>query len=63
MDSIAKAKERGVHFGRKLALTPEQVAEIKSVRQLGETVPEIIRQTNLSKASVYRALSGYCTIP
>ena len=58
MDGIAKAKERGIHFGRKPELTPEKVAEIKSLRQSGVTVPEIIRQTNLSKASVYRALGG-----
>jgi DNA invertase Pin-like site-specific DNA recombinase len=54
MDGIAKAKERGVHFGRRLELTPEKVAEIKSLRQSGRTVPEIIRQTSLSKATVYR---------
>ena len=58
MDGIAKAKERGVHFGRKLELTPEKVAEIRSLRQSGITVPEIIRQTNLSKASVYRAMNA-----
>ena len=39
-------------------LTPDRVAEIKSMRQFGVTVPEIIRQTNLSKASIYRALGG-----
>jgi DNA invertase Pin-like site-specific DNA recombinase len=53
-----KAKERGVHFGRKLELTPEKVAEIKALRQSGNTVPEIMRETNLSKATVYRALSS-----
>ena len=57
MDGIAKAKERGVHFGRKLELTPEKVTEIKALRQSGRTVPEIIRQTSLSKATVYRALA------
>ena len=31
MDGIAKAKERGVHFGRKPELTPERVAEIKVI--------------------------------
>src|SRR5262245_46450406 len=56
-DGIAKAKERGVHFGRKLELTPEKIAEIKDLRQSGITVPEIMRQTNLSKATVYRALA------
>ena len=57
MDGIAKAKERGVHFGRKLELTAEKVAEIKSLRQSGITVPEIMHKTNLSKATVYRALA------
>src|SRR5262249_34318620 len=56
MDGIAKAKERGVHFGRRLELTSEKIAEIKSLRRSGITVPEM-RQTNLSKATVYRALA------
>src|SRR6188474_228076 len=43
MDGIAKTKEKGIHFGRKLELTPEKVAEIKSLRQLGKTVPDIMR--------------------
>jgi DNA invertase Pin-like site-specific DNA recombinase len=57
MDGIAKAKERGVHFGRKLELTAEKIAEIKSLRQSGIRVPEIMHKTNLSKATVYRALA------
>jgi len=32
MDGIAKAKERGIKFGRKLDLTRERVAEIRSLR-------------------------------
>jgi DNA invertase Pin-like site-specific DNA recombinase len=56
MDGIAKAKERGVKFGRKLELTPDRVQEIRSLREAGSTVPEIMRRTELSKASVYRAL-------
>src|SRR5262249_42978127 len=35
---IAKAKERGIHFGRKRELTAEKIAEIKSLRQSGITV-------------------------
>jgi DNA invertase Pin-like site-specific DNA recombinase len=58
VDGIAKAKDRGVKFGRKRELTPEKVAEIKGLRKSGDTVPEIIRQTGFSKASVYRALAG-----
>ena len=57
MDGIAKAKERGIKFGRKLDLTPERVAEIRSLRAAGTTVPDIIRKVGLSKATVYRALA------
>ena len=58
MDGIAKAKQRGVKFGRKPELTPEKVARIKKLRKAGTTVPDIMREIKLSKASVYRALSG-----
>jgi DNA invertase Pin-like site-specific DNA recombinase len=56
MDGIKKAQERGVRFGRKPRLVPEKVKQIRELRAAGTTVPEIIRQTGLSKASVYRAL-------
>jgi DNA invertase Pin-like site-specific DNA recombinase len=56
MDGIAKAKERGVKFGRKRQLTPKRIDEIRASRKAGTTVPDIIRQTRLSKASIYRAL-------
>ena len=57
MDGIAKAKERGVKFGRKPELTDDKVTDIKALRGGGMTVPDIIRKTKLSKASVYRALN------
>lgn len=57
MDRVAKAKAQGVKFGRRPELTPERVAQIRSLRKSGATVPDIMRQTHLSKASVYRALS------
>src|SRR4029078_5977671 len=56
MDGIAKAKERGVHFGRKPQLLPNLVKEIQSFRAEGITRPQIMRQTKLSRASIYRAL-------
>ena len=56
MDGIAKAKERGVHFGRKRELTPNRIAQIKALKLRSQTVPAIIRDVGLSKASVYRAL-------
>lgn len=55
-DGIAKAQERGVRFGRKPLFVTDSVREIGKLRKVGRTVPEIMRQTNLSKASVYRAL-------
>lgn len=58
MDGIAKAKERGTKFGRKPALTPDVVSSIKTMRDDGQTVPAIMKETGLSKATVYRALAG-----
>ena len=57
MDGIAKARERGVKFGRKRELTDETIAEVKSLREAGNTVPAIMREIGLSKSSIYRALS------
>ena len=57
LDGIAKAKDRGVKFGRKPVLTLPVVEAIRTLRADGTTVPEIMRRTSLSKASVYRALA------
>jgi len=57
-DGINKAKAEGVRFGPKPLLTTDVVKKIKELRAHGATVPEIIRRTKLSKASVYRALSA-----
>ena len=56
MDGIAKSRNRGVKFGRKPQLLPDLVKEIQSLRAEGITVPQIMRQTKLSRASIYRAL-------
>ena len=58
MDGIKNARERGVRFGRKPLLVAETICRVKKLRKAGETVPGIMRQTSLSKASVYRALSA-----
>jgi DNA invertase Pin-like site-specific DNA recombinase len=57
-DGINKAKAEGVRFGPKPLLTLEVVQKIKELRADGVTVPEIMRHTKLSKASVYRALNA-----
>ena len=56
-DGINKAKAEGVRFGPKPLLTEQVVGKIKQLRAEGLTVPEIMRRTKLSKASVYRALA------
>jgi DNA invertase Pin-like site-specific DNA recombinase len=57
-DGINKAKAEGVRFGPKPLLTREVVQKIEQLRADGATVPEIMRRTKLSKASVYRALKA-----
>ncbi len=44
MDGIAKARERGLRFGRKCQLTPKRIDETRTLREAGTTVPDIIRQ-------------------
>jgi DNA invertase Pin-like site-specific DNA recombinase len=58
MDGIRKAHERGVRFGRKPLLVSQTIQQVRKLRKAGKTVPEIMRQTDLSKASVYRALGA-----
>ena len=58
MDGTAKAKDRGVKFGRKRELTDDRVKEIRGLRESGETVATIIKRTGFSKASIYRALGA-----
>jgi DNA invertase Pin-like site-specific DNA recombinase len=55
-DGIQKAKERGVQFGKKKKLGPQQIAELQSRRQKGELIKTLMKDYDLSKASVYRYL-------
>ena len=55
-DGINTAKAEGVRFGPKPILTLPVIEKVKALRADGATVPEIMRRTKLSKASVYRAL-------
>jgi DNA invertase Pin-like site-specific DNA recombinase len=56
MEGIAKAKERGVAFGRQPKLTDEQVRELRQRRDQGILIKELMAAYGLSKASVYRLL-------
>lgn len=57
MEGIAKAKERGVAFGRKKQLTEEDVKALKAEREQGILIKDLMRKYRLSKATVYRYLS------
>ena len=56
LDGIAKAKENGVHFGRKAKLTDDQIEEMQSKRADGVLIKELMSEYKLSKASIYRLL-------
>ena len=57
MDGIQKAKTRGVHFGPKKRLTPEQVTELRQRRAQGDLIKTLMQAYGLSKTSVYRYLA------
>ena len=57
LEGIAKAKQRGVAFGRKHKLTKQQIIEIKQLRHNGTLIKQLMQQFQLSKSSVYRYLS------
>ncbi len=57
MEGIAKAKERGVHFGRKKQLSDRDIADLKTARSEGVLIKDLMQKYRLSKASIYRYLS------
>jgi DNA invertase Pin-like site-specific DNA recombinase len=57
MDGIQKAKERGVQFGRKKSLTEGQTAELRRRRNEGELIKTLMKDYDISKATVYRYLN------
>ena len=57
IDGINKAKERGVAFGRKRKIIPQQIEELRARRKEGVLIKTLMADYNLSKASVYRYLN------
>ena len=55
-EGIQKAKERGIAFGRKRTITDEQIFELREKRTSGVLIKTLMKNYNLSKASVYRYL-------
>ena len=58
MDGIQKAKARGVRLGRSKNLTEEQCLELRQRRAEGALIKTLMKDYQLSKASVYRYLDG-----
>lgn len=58
LDGIAKAKTNGVKFGAKTKLTDEQLTQMKSERESGVLIKDLMSKYKLSKASIYRLLSA-----
>lgn len=59
MEGIEKAKENGVKFGRQALLSDTQVAEMRTKRDSGVLIKNLMSEYGLSKASVYRLLRGH----
>lgn len=58
VEGIAKAKERGIAFGRQAKLSDEQVAELRARRDSGELIRDLMASYALSKTTVYRLLGS-----
>ena len=56
-EGIRKAKERGVKLGKKKKLTNEQIAELQTKRSEGVLIKTLMKDYDISKASVYRYLA------
>lgn len=57
MDGIKKAKDRGIQFGKRPALTADQIAELREKRKRGTLIRELMAEYSLSKATIYRYLA------
>ena len=57
-EGIALAKKAGKYKGRKPALSPEQVAEIKQRTLAGESKAALAREFEVTRPTVYRALKN-----
>ena len=56
MEGIYKAKQCGVSFGRQKKLSDIQIQDLKEKREQGILIKDLMKEYELSKASVYRYL-------
>ncbi len=55
-EGIALAKQRGAYKGRKRALSPERVAELRQRIATGESKAALARAYSISRETLYQAL-------
>lgn len=55
-EGIALAKARGVYTGRKLILSPDQIADLKQRVEQGVPKAKVARDFNISRETVYQYL-------
>lgn len=57
LDGITMAKQKGVKFGRKAALAPDQIGKIRRLRDdESYTISQLQERFHVARATVYRAL-------
>jgi DNA invertase Pin-like site-specific DNA recombinase len=54
---VKAAQRRGVKFGRKPKLTPQQIKHARQLRDQGETAQAIAAVLNVHRATIYRILA------
>lgn len=59
---ISRAKAQGKYRGR-APTARAKAADIRRLKADGRTIPEIVRETGVSRASVYRALNEVSALP
>ena len=52
MDGIKKAKDRGVQFEKRPALTENQSIELREKRARGSLIKDLMAEYSLSKATI-----------
>ena len=52
------ARLRGRHTGRPPKLSPDQIRQVRALRESGESISDLVRSFSVSRASIYRALQS-----
>jgi DNA invertase Pin-like site-specific DNA recombinase len=55
---VKAAKRRGVKFGRKPKLTPQQIAHARKLIDTGERREDVAALLNVNRTTLYRALAN-----